>query len=115
MLDLATLQASMTRALLKGDLSEIEDEFDTGKASSARRFSIYRNNMFLSLTSHLRTIFPVTVRLGDDRFFAYAADQFILREPPMEARLAVYGAAFPRFLSHFPACQIGRASCRERV
>ncbi len=105
MLDLATLQASMTRALLKGDLSEIEDEFDTGKASSARRFSIYRNNMFLSLTSHLRTIFPVTVRLGDDRFFAYAANQFILREPPREARLAVYGAAFPRFLSHFPACR----------
>ena len=30
MLDLATLQDSMTQALLKGDLSDIEDEFDTG-------------------------------------------------------------------------------------
>jgi hypothetical protein len=105
MSDLATFQASVTRALLKGDLSDIEDEFDTGKASSARRFSIYRNNMFLSLTSHLRTVFPVTARLGDDRFFAYAADQFILREPPRDSRLAVYGATFPRFLSRFSACR----------
>jgi hypothetical protein len=95
----------MTRALLKGDLTDIEDEFDTGEAGSARRFSIYRNNMFLSLTSHLRSIFPVTARLGDDRFFAYAASQFILREPPRESRLIVYGAAFPRFLSGFPACR----------
>ena len=105
MLNLATLQDLMTQALFKGDLSDIEDEFDTSMANSARRFSIYRNNMFLSLTLHLRTIFRVTAQLGDDRFFAYAADQFIRRAPPRESRLAVYGAAFPRFLAHFPACR----------
>jgi hypothetical protein len=61
--------------------------------------------MFLSLTAHLRAVFPVTAGLGDERFFAYAAHQFILHSPPRDARLAVYGVAFPRFLSRFPACR----------
>lgn len=103
MLDLAALQSAMTHALLAGSPSEIEAELDAHLANPARRFAIYRNNMFLSLTAHLRAVFPVTTKLGDERFFAYAAHQFILREPPREARLAAYGGTFPRFLAHFPA------------
>lgn len=105
MRDLEELQASMTRALIDGSFIDIESEFTAGHADPARRYSIYRNNMFLSLTAHLRAIFPVTARLGDERFFAYAAHEFILRRPPRESRLAVYGSAFPQFLSHFPACR----------
>lgn len=105
MLDLAALQSAMTHALLAGGPAEIEAELDAPMANPARRFAIYRNNMFLSLTAHLRTVFPVTAKLGDDRFFAYAAHQFILRAPPRESRLVVYGEAFPKFLAQFPACR----------
>ncbi|WP_119272832.1 HvfC/BufC family peptide modification chaperone [Taklimakanibacter deserti] len=105
MRDLAELQVSMTRALIDGSFSDIEGEFTAGHADPARRYAIYRNNMFLSLIAHLRTIFPVTAKLGDERFFAYAAHQFILRGPPRESRLVVYGSAFPQFLSRFPACR----------
>jgi hypothetical protein len=95
----------MTRAIFTGSFVDIEGEFVAGHADPARRYAIYRNNMFLSLTAHLRAIFPVTERLGDERFFAYAAHQFILSAPPRASRLVVYGAAFPHFLSRFPACR----------
>jgi hypothetical protein len=95
----------MTLAVLDGSSVDIQGEFTAGLADPVRRYAIYRNNMFLSLTAHLRAIFPVTARLGDERFFAYAAHEFILRTPPREARLVVYGAGFPQFLSRFPACR----------
>jgi hypothetical protein len=50
-------------------------------------------------------VFPVTARLGDERFFDYAANAYILRDPPKEARLAVYGKTFAAFLAEFPACR----------
>lgn len=105
MRNLAELQTAMTAAFMAGSFVDVEGEFTAGKADPARRYAIYRNNMFLSLTAHLRVVFPVTARLGDERFFAYAAHQFILREPPRASRLVVYGAGFPRFLAHFPACR----------
>ena len=105
MLDLAALQSAMTQALFTGSLADIEDEFDGACANPARRFAIYRNNMFLSLTAHLRTVFPVTAKLGDERFFSYAAHQFILRQPPRESRLVLYGEDFPSFLARFPSCR----------
>jgi hypothetical protein len=105
MRSLAELQASMTRAILDGTSVDIQSEFTAGRADPVRRYAIYRNNMFLSLTAHLQAIFPVTARTGDQRFFAYAAHQFILRAPPREARLVNYGAEFPQFLSRFPACR----------
>ncbi|MGE0239348.1 MAG: putative DNA-binding domain-containing protein [Parvibaculaceae bacterium] len=105
MRDLAELQAAMTGAIIGGSFADIENELAAGRADPGRRFAIYRNNMFLSLTAHLRAVFPVTASLGDERFFAYAAHQFVLREPPRDSRLAVYGAAFPQFLARFPACR----------
>jgi hypothetical protein len=103
--DLQTLQTLMTRAIFTRDNTDIAGELLAGKADAGRRFAIYRNNTLLSLTRHLKTIFPVTARLGDERFFDYAANAYILRHPPGEARLAVYGKTFPRFLARFPACR----------
>jgi hypothetical protein len=95
----------MTQAIMAGSFVDVEEEFTARNADPARRYAIYRNNMFQSLTAHLRAVFPVTAKLGDERFFAYAAHQFIQREPPSSSRLVVYGATFPRFLSRFPACR----------
>jgi hypothetical protein len=36
--------------------------------------------------------------LVDERFFRFVASEFIRRHPPVESRLARYGAGFPRFL-----------------
>jgi hypothetical protein len=97
---LSALQAEMAAAILKGDTVPIAHEF-----TAAHRLSIFRNNTFASLTEALKATFPVTVQLCDERFFAYAAHEFITQKPPHEARLSQYGMAFPRFLASFPACR----------
>ena len=46
-------------------------------------------------------MFPVTAQLVDERFFRYAANEFVRFHPPTEPRLVRYGAAFPNFLRTF--------------
>jgi hypothetical protein len=98
--DLQTLQDQMVAAIMGGDMAHIADEF-----AHSDRLAIFRNNTLTSLTEALKTTFPVTVQLCDERFFAYAAHEFITRQPPKEARLSEYGASFPRFLASFPPCR----------
>lgn len=105
MSDLQTLQNTMTAAILCGETTHIADQLDAGAASATGRFNIFRNNSYASLTECLKAVFPVTVRLSDERFFAYAAHEFISRRPPREARLSNYGAEFPRFLASFAPCR----------
>lgn len=104
MRSLAELQTAMTQAILGGDAAALTGEITAPAADAVRRFGIYRNNTFLSLVRHLKAIFPVTARLSDERFFSYAAFEFIRSRPPKEPRLSVYGSDFPLFLARFPAC-----------
>ena len=53
----------------------------------------------------LRETFPAVCRLVDERFFAYAAHEFICRHPPECAVLAEYGGRFPDFLAGFAPCR----------
>jgi hypothetical protein len=102
---LAVLQAEMTAAILNGDGASLAPEITAPGADAMRRLGIYRNNTFLSLSNHLKAVFPVTARIGDERFFAYAAHEFIRSSPPREPRLAVYGSGFAGFLASFPPCR----------
>ena len=105
MSDLQTLQDKITAAILGGDIAFVAEDFRAGVADPRFRFNILRNNAYASLTACLKTVFPVTVKLSDERFFAYAAHEFITRHPPREARLSRYGAVFPRFLASFEPCR----------
>jgi hypothetical protein len=69
------------------------------------RLAIHRNNVFVSLTKALAATFPVVSRLVDERFFAYAAHEFLIARPPAEACLAAYGGEFADFLASFPPCR----------
>lgn len=104
MSDLQTLQHDMVGAILGGDMGHVAEEFRAGGADAAARLRIFRNNTFTSITECLKAVFPVTMQLSDERFFAYAAHEFIAKEPPGEARLSRYGAGFPRFLASFEPC-----------
>jgi Putative DNA-binding domain len=105
MSNLQTLQSAVTAAILGGDIDIVAKQLYAGKASNTDRFRIFRNNSYASLTECLKTVFPVTVRLSDEHFFAYAAHEFISGQPPSKTRLSSYGAAFPRFLATFPPCR----------
>ncbi len=103
--DLLTLQNSMAKAILTGGMEAIAPEFTAAKATPAARLRIFRNNTFASLTECLRSVFPVTEQLSDQRFFAYAVHEFVVQHPPREARLSEFGADFPRFLATFEPCR----------
>lgn len=104
MSDLQTVQDRLSVAILGGDMAYVADEFRVEHAAAAARLNIFRNNTYTSLTECLKTVFPVTVRLSDERFFAYAAHEFITKFPLRDARLSKYGAEFPRFLASFEPC-----------
>jgi hypothetical protein len=100
---LGELQTLFKRALLQGDHRITSAVPGDGLAPEAR-LAIYRHHVFTTLTEVLKAVYPVVCRLVDERFFAYAADQYIRQQPPTGPCLFEYGAAFPRFLADFPPC-----------
>ena len=52
----------------------------------AGRLQVYRNNTFSSLTAALKDSFPVVCQLVDERFFGYAAQEYIRDHPPRAPR-----------------------------
>ncbi len=105
MLPLETLQRVMTASILSQTSSRLGSKLEAGDANPVNRFGIYRNNTLISLTESLKANFPVTVRLVHERFFHWAAREFIRRHPPDEARLSSYGAKLPAYLAALPACR----------
>lgn len=73
--------------------------------SPTKRFDVYRNNVFASLTACLAARFPVVARLVGEKFFAAMARVFIERWPPTSPALIEYGEAFPQFLATFAPAQ----------
>ncbi|MBL0319572.1 MAG: putative DNA-binding domain-containing protein [Alphaproteobacteria bacterium] len=69
--------------------------------SPEARLSVYRNNVFQALINALVLTFPVVVQLVDERFFRYAAREYVLRHPSMSGNLEEYGREFPDFLRDF--------------
>jgi hypothetical protein len=107
MLALRDLQAAFARALLADDVGPVAALIAGGGLAAEERLDIHRNNVFASLTEVLRDTFPAVCRLVDERFFAYAAHQFIRHHPPRRAVLAEYGAQFATFLAGFaPASEL---------
>jgi Putative DNA-binding domain len=102
---LIELQMQLRRAALGGDTAEIVAAIRTDGLDPAARVGIYRNHAFATLGASLRGIFPVVCRLVDERFFAYAAHEYVRQHPPHSRCLAEYGADFADFLAAFEPCK----------
>lgn len=81
-----------------------------------KRFSVYRNNVALSLTRALEAAFPTVRKLVGDEFFAAMAGVFLRAHPPQSRMLMLYGGAMPEFLKRFePVAHLGYLSDVARV
>jgi hypothetical protein len=108
MLALPELQRLFGQVLLTDDeaaLGSLEREISAGSPAPRERLAVYRNNVLGSLTDALSETFPVVCRLVGERFFAFAAREFIAAHPPLRPSLSEYGGAFPAFLATFPPCR----------
>lgn len=61
-------------------------------------FAVYRNTVLKGCVDALCANFPSVERLVGTPWMRAAASNFALQSPPVDARLACYGAAFPAFL-----------------
>jgi hypothetical protein len=101
---LRDLQSGMGKAVLGRDAEPIMAAIVADGLEPAQRLSIYRNHYNASLSEVLKATFPVTCRVLDPRFFAYAASEFIKVSPPRQVCLFEYGEGFPDFIAAFPPC-----------
>ncbi len=105
MLTLREIEAAFGRALLGGDERLASAEVLGDGLAPGARLQIYRHHVFTTLTAGLRATYPVVCRLVDERFFGYAADQYVQSYPPGGPCLFEYGGSFPEFLSEFEPCR----------
>ncbi|MEM8664849.1 MAG: DNA-binding domain-containing protein, partial [Pseudomonadota bacterium] len=66
------------------------------------RFSVYRNNVLVSLRDALRATFSATRRLAGEAFFDAAATAYAERHKPNSPIMFRYGDGFPAFLASLP-------------
>jgi hypothetical protein len=101
MIRLLDLQRQFRAALLDTPGPDLLTEISADPLGAARRLQIHRNNLQHTLIQALMANFPATCRIVDERFFRYAAAEFVRRHPPTQPRLAEYGAELPGFLGAF--------------
>lgn len=98
---LRDLQGALAASVLRGADAPLAALVRADGIEFEGRLQVYRNNTFSSLTAALKDSFPVVCQLVDERFFGYAAQEYIRAHPPRAPRLAEYGGDFAEFLAGF--------------
>src|ERR1700687_416593 len=94
---LRDLQCGVGRAILGKDEASVVSAIMGDGLDPAARLNIYRNHYNSSLSEALKATYPVVCRLVDERFFAYAASEYINVSPPRQVCLFEYGESFLAF------------------
>lgn len=101
-------QSAFARALLDPEAAVPAGILGPDGIPAPKRFSVYRNNVALSLTRALEAAFPTVRKLVGDEFFAAMAGVFLRAHPPRSRMLMLYGEEFPALLEAFqPVAHLG--------
>ncbi|WP_299403015.1 DNA-binding domain-containing protein [uncultured Roseobacter sp.] len=101
-------QATFRGALLDAEKAVPEGLLDGSDTPAGARFSVYRNNVVVSLTEALRTAFPLIYKLLGAQTFDRLAAIYVRQHPPSSPLMMHYGQDLPEFLQSFqPLSHIG--------
>ena len=92
-------QAAFTQAILDARQPVPEGLLDGQGQPAGRRFSVYRNNVAVSLTEALHEGFPVIAKLLGKANMDGLAGIYLRAHPPKSPLMMHYGEDFPDFLA----------------
>ncbi|CUH67676.1 hypothetical protein TG4357_03145 [Thalassovita gelatinovora] len=72
---------------------------DSAGRPAGKRFSVYRNNVAVSLKEALETGFPATARLLGTRNFETVAQGYLRAQPPKSPVMMLYGDSFADYIA----------------
>lgn len=93
--------AEFAGALLDPDV-KIPHGIGKNDNPAPKRFSVYRNNVVVSLLEALGQAYPSVLAILGEENFKRVARNFIMSHPPGSAMMQSYGEAFAGFLERFP-------------
>ncbi len=99
-------QAQFVRALRDASLPPPGGVAGRGGEVPSRRFSVYRNNVHVSLVEALAATYPVTARLVGDEFFQAMAREYVGRELPKTPVMLNYGESFADHVDGFGPARV---------
>jgi hypothetical protein len=97
--------AAFSHALLDPDVATPTVVAGPKSKAAVKRYSVYRNNVTVSLINALAAAFPATLRITGVDFFRAMARFYVRATPPSSPLLFEYGRDFPDFIERYEYAQ----------